>query len=103
MYLAKLVHRSVIKVTILLSIQCPKSISPKNTQITFGTKVKVCSWIEVAVWNMLTIRPMHSEINSTGAEVLIIQKRASLEMVITVSTSILGLPAVLNPSLMPMT
>ena len=40
-----------------VSIHDPKIISPINTAKIFGTKVNVCSCMEVTVWNILTTNP----------------------------------------------
>jgi hypothetical protein len=50
----------------------PNSISPKNTQIIFGTNVSVCSCMDVTVWKILTTSPTTSETRSSGAAQMMI-------------------------------
>ena len=51
----------------------------------FGTKVSVCSWMEVTVWKILTIRPTHKDTNNSGAEHLMITYKALLTIALTSS------------------
>ncbi len=54
-YKLKSDHNLVIKSVILFSIHAPKRSIPANTPRIFGTKVSVCSWIDVTVWKILII------------------------------------------------
>ena len=81
----KLDHNVVINSTILFNIQCPKSIKAKKILRIFGTKVSVCSCMEVTVWKILMIRPTTIEIKSTGNDVFMIRNKAS--RVISATTS----------------
>jgi hypothetical protein len=69
MYTEKLSHSWVIYVVILLSIQCPNIIRHTNILTTFGTKVSVCSCIDVTVWKILTANPTTKDTRRGGAAV----------------------------------
>ena len=49
-------------------IEPPKMARQSATTISFGTKVRVCSLIEVAAWNMPRMRPATSAGIRIGAE-----------------------------------
>ena len=86
MYIEKSDHRSVINPVMLLSIQCPRIISITKIPRSLGTKVSVCSCMEVTVWNIETARPMINEIRSMGAAVRIIVYSVVLVISTTLST-----------------
>jgi uncharacterized membrane protein len=60
-----------------------------NMLSTFGTNVSVCSWIDVIVWNILTISPTTSDITSIGADVLITQNSA-FDVIVVTSLIVIG-------------
>jgi len=54
----------------------------------FGTNVSVCSWIDVTVWKIDTIRPTASDTKRSGAETVMTIYNASDIIIVTVSAVI---------------
>ncbi len=66
-----------------------------NIATIFGTKVSVCSWIEVVVWNMDMMSPTSIPTPISGADTIRITMSDSRIIVITV-TSVMPVPRYLN-------
>ena len=62
------------------------------TIITFGTKLSVISFIDVAAWKIPINKPIAKAINKTGAEAKIICQKAICNMSIFPSKVILSIP-----------
>jgi hypothetical protein len=88
MYIEKFSHNWVIYVVILLSIQWPNTIKHINILTTFGTKVSVCSCIDVTVWNILTANPTTKDTRRGGAAVFSTTISPSCIKSVTVSIDI---------------
>jgi hypothetical protein len=58
-------------------IQDIKIIIARKMLIILGTKVNVCSWIEVVVCKMETIRPTIIAVPKMGAEIIMVTYMAS--------------------------
>lgn len=92
MYTEKSSQSLCVKVTILFIIQGPITMIPVNMAITLGTKVRVCSCMDVTVWKIDTVSPTDSDISNSGAAVVMTTYSVLLIMSETIFIVITGPP-----------
>ena len=63
-------HRVVVKSIMIEIIQGEVRATISRTEMTLGTKVKVCSWIWVTAWKRLTIKPTKRPTHTDGSEII---------------------------------
>jgi len=74
------VKRVVVYVTMILIIHGERIASTITIAIIFGTKTSVISWICVAAWKMLTIKPTIRDTSNIGDIIITEYFRRSLNI-----------------------